>query len=109
MTLPRLLNTEDLSKTVIRGRKIKPKVVVHHSNETNPCRCFVWLFKLYHSVCPNDRPKNANPFTHPKAYLWFAKTLKKLSSSVKHLCLNAGITGYKTIHTLRATAASRIY
>ena len=89
--------------------------MVHHANEKNPSRCYVQLFKLYHSVCPKERPKNAfylTPLTHPKAHLWFTKTPyghNKLSSTVKHLCSKAGITGYKTNHSLRATAASRLY
>ena len=62
-----------------------------------------------------DRPKNAfylTPVTHPKANLWFTKTPyghNKLSSTVKHLCSKAGITGYETNHSLRATATSRLY
>ena len=40
--------TEDLSKNHpggLKGRKVKPKVVLHHANEDNPDRCFVALFK----------------------------------------------------------------
>ena len=99
---------KDLTSSTL---KIYPKT----SPEIKPSRCFVQLFKLYHSVCPKERPKNAfylTPLTHPKANLWFAKTPyghNKLSSTVKHLCSKAGITGYKTNHSLRATAASRLY
>ena len=44
--------TEDLSKNNpggLRGRKHKPKVVVHYTNEANSSRCFV---RLYLSKCP---------------------------------------------------------
>lgn len=42
--------TEEVSKNRpggLKGRKVKPKVVVHHSNIEQPERCFVRLFKLY--------------------------------------------------------------
>ena len=36
---------------------MKPKVVQHYDNPSNPDRCFVRLFKLYQSVLPKDTPK----------------------------------------------------
>ena len=33
----------------------------------------------------------------------------KLASTVKRLCEQAGISGYRTNHSLRATAATRMY
>ena len=53
---------EDISKNRtggLKGRNLKPKVVQRHSNSCNPDKCFVHLFKLYQSLCPPDRPKNA--------------------------------------------------
>ena len=52
---PYLLYTEDVSKKRpggLKGRRLKSKVVRHHANTDNPERCFVWLFKLYTSMCP---------------------------------------------------------
>ena len=47
---PYLKYTEDVSKNRpggIKGRNVKPKIVVHHANTENPERCFVRLFKKY--------------------------------------------------------------
>ncbi len=52
---PYLRYTEDVSKNHpggIKGRKLKPKVVLHHANNDNPDRCFVRLFKKYISLRP---------------------------------------------------------
>ena len=63
--------TEDVSKKRpggLKGRKVKPKVVVHHASLDNPARCFVRLYKLYVSRCPPNRPSNAfylQPLHHP--------------------------------------------
>ena len=43
----------------LKGRKVKPKVVPHHDNPSNPDRCFVRLFKLYQSQLPQNRPSNS--------------------------------------------------
>ena len=54
--------TEDISNNNpggLKGRKMKPKVVVQHENTENPSQCFVHLYKLYISKCPPKRPKGA--------------------------------------------------
>ena len=69
-------------------------------------------YSSYITVCAQRIGQRITPLTHLKANLWFAKTRyhhNKLSSTVKRLCSKAGITGYKTNHSLRATAASRLY
>ena len=52
--------TEDVSKNLqggLKGRKSRPKVVVHHENTNDPSRCFIRLYKLYLSKClQTDRP-----------------------------------------------------
>ena len=51
---PCLIYHEDVSKNHpggLKGRKIKPKVVVHHANIEKPERCSV---RLYHKLCPID-------------------------------------------------------
>ena len=69
---------EDISKNRtggLKGRNLKPKVVQRHSNSSNPDRCFVHLFKLYQSLCPPDRPKNAfylQPVQNPTPCCWFS-------------------------------------
>ena len=94
---------------------MKPKVVIHHSNLENPKRCFVRLFKLYTQLCPENRPPNAfyfQPSNNPSTSCWY--TIKQLGHNTLHkavatICQVAGIEGYKMNHSLRATAATRLY
>ena len=78
---PYLQYTEDISKNNQGGikcrRKRSKKVpkVIHHSNEVNPSRCLVWLFKLYNKLGPKDRPERAfylQPLRKPKKEVWFS-------------------------------------
>ena len=110
--------TEDISKNRpggLKGRKIKPKVVHHYDNPENPERCFVRLFKLYQQLQPPDRSKNAfyfKPLKNPTAHIWFTtKPIghNTLEQTVARLCSAAGIQGFRTNHSLRATAATRLY
>ena len=72
--------TEDVSKNHpggLKGLNVTPKEVIHHSNIGCPERCFVRLYKLYHSLCPPNRPKNAyylQPLRNPKPGCWYAPT-----------------------------------
>ena len=111
--------TEDVSKNRpggIKGRKVKPKIVLHHSNTDNPERCFVRLFKKYIQLCP-DTPTEMSAFylqpaAKPTIDCWYTSkplghnTLTKLLS---RMCKAAGIEGFKTNHSLRATTATRLY
>ena len=115
---PYLLYTEDISKNRpggLKGRKCKPKMVTHYANLDNPSRCFVRIFKKYNSLCPPDRPHNAfylSPLKQPTHDGWFSCVpvgRNKLASVVSTMCKLAGIGGYKTNHSLRATAATRLY
>ena len=115
---PYLLYTEDRSKNNpggLKGRKHKPKVVPHYGNTDNPDRCFVRIFKKYRALCPVDRPNNAfylTPLTKPSDTCWFSCVplgRNKLSNAVASMCKLAGIQGFKTNHSLRATAATRLY
>ena len=59
---PYLKYTEDVSKNQpggIKGRNIKPKVVLHHANTDNTDRCFVRLYKKYIQLCPDSTPSDA--------------------------------------------------
>ena len=50
---PYLKYTEDISKNRpggIKGRNVKPKVVIHHANTENKDRCFLRLYKKYISL-----------------------------------------------------------
>ena len=111
---PFLRYSEDVSKNHpggLNGRKISQKI----ANTTDPDRCFVKLFKLYLSLCPEDAPSDAfylQPLKKPSPTCWFSKQATghmKLDSTVCRLCTKAGIKGHKTNHSLRATATSRLY
>ena len=100
---------EDVSKNRpggIKGRKIKPKIVCHHANNSNPARCFV---KKYQKLVPHDRPSHAfylQPLTKPTQSIWYSKKplgYHTLNNTVAQLCKEAGIPGN---HSLRATAAT---
>ena len=117
---PYLQYTEDISKNHpggLKGRKVKPKVVLHHANTANPDRCFVRLFKLYMSLlmCPRDCPDSAfylGPLKKPREGCWFSVTpvgKNKLAKALSNMCKECGIQGFKTNHSLRATAATRLY
>ena len=110
--------TEDVSKNRpggLKGRKVTPKVVVHHANTKNPDRCFVRLFKRYRELCPEDVPSNAfylQPSRSPTPTCWYSTCPlghTTLGSTVARLCKAADIQGYKTNHSLRATVTSRLY
>ena len=110
--------TEDISKNNpggLKGRKNKPKVVIHHENPSNPSRCFVKLFKLYQNRCPPHRPKDAfylKPLSNPTEKYWYSISPighYTLSQTVARMCKEAGISGFRTNHSLRATTATRLY
>lgn len=64
---------------------------------------------------PKERNNDAfylTPLKKPKPDCWYSGVPlghNKLSSTVKRLCDAGGITGFKTNHSLRATAATRLY
>lgn len=110
--------TEDLSKNNpggLKGRKNKCKVVIHHENISDPQRCFVNLFKLYQSKCPPNRPRDAfylKPLSNPTEQCWYSVCPighYTLSQTVARMCREAGISGFRTNHSLRATTATRLY
>ena len=109
---------EDLSKNHpggLKGRKITPKIVLHHSNTERPERCFVRLFKRFTELCPKDAPPHAfylRPAQSPTSTCWYSTVPlghTTLSNTVARVCKLAGIKGFKTNHSLRATATSRLY
>ena len=115
---PYLNYVEDTSKNRpggLKGRKLKQKTVQHHDNPSNPARCFVRLFKLYQSKLPKDRPSNVfyfQPLKNPTPDCWFSKKPighNALDGTVARLCQGAKIPGYRTNHSLRATAATRLF
>ena len=117
---PHLIYTENISKNNSGGiakRKQEPKVVTHHANLDNPSRCFVQLYKQYIQHCPDPLKRKCNafyltPLKKPKDNIWFSVTPighNTLSKTVGRLCSAAGITGFKTNHSLRVTTATRLF
>ncbi len=115
-----LIYTENVSKNNSGGlaqRKFEPKQVVHHSNTDNPDRCFIRLLQLYLEHCPTlgERKSSAfylTPIRNPKSNIWYSTTPvghNTLNQTVKLLCKEAGIPGYKTNHSLRVTNATRLF
>ena len=110
--------SEDVSKNHpggLKGRNIKPKVVYHHANTSNPQCCFVRLYKRYMELCPPDAPADSfylHPSRSPTATYWFSRRPlghNHLGTIVSKICKSAGIDGFKTNHSLRATSTSRLY
>ena len=117
-TTPYLVYEEDVSKTNQGGlqhRKCEKKQVVHYAHTENPQRCLIRLYKLYQSKCPKDRPDGAfylKPLVNPKTPVWYSKQPvghNTLMNTVHRLCQEAGIEGFFTNHSLRTTAATRLF
>lgn len=109
---------EQVSKTHQGGlndRNKKPKVVDAYENEENKARCIVELFRKYVSHCPSkNRPAALylRPLTKPTTHVWYACQPvghHKLTSMVADICKEGGLGGHRTNHSLRATAATRLY
>ena len=60
-------------------------------------------------TCPSFYLRPYEAFTADKCYKNQAVGLNKLSNVVKDVCRNAGFDGYYTNHSLRSTAATRMY
>ncbi|ESO95566.1 hypothetical protein LOTGIDRAFT_175143 [Lottia gigantea] len=94
-------------------RDLTPKTVEIGPNQENPARCLVRLYEKYMSL----RPKTCNayyvrPLKYPKRDTWYCAVpvgRHTLSGVVKRLCANAGVDGFHTNHSLRATTATRMY
>ena len=109
---------EDMSKNHpggLKGRRMKRKAVKHHANIIKPQQCFVRLLRKYKEMCPTDPKNNAfylQPLKKPTAYRWFSREPlghNKLSQTVQNMCSSAGIHGFRTNHSLRATSATRLF
>ena len=99
----------------LKGRRNSVKEVKQHSNESNPSRCPVRLFKLYNNLCPKNRPEGAfylQPLRNTTSDCWFSVKAMghcALDGMVKKMCESAGIEGFQTNHSLRASTATRLY
>ena len=94
----------------INSKRVNNKEVPHFKNQSNPSRDFVSLYMLY-------RPPEAEflflqSIKRPSGSYWYCNKVvghNALAGTVKRLCSLAGIVGKKTNHSLRATAATRLF
>ena len=99
----------------LKARKLKPKIVQHHDNPNNLSRYFVRLFKLYLSLLPKDKPKNTfyfQPSKIPRPDCWYSNKPighNTLEATASRLCRQAHVPGFRTNHSLRATATTRLF
>ena len=111
--------TEDIglktNKGGLKHRKVQPKVVdVYAISDTR--RCPVRILYKYFCRMPINRKCSAlylRPIpTYTGGDRWFYDApvgVNKLQSIVKTVCRNAGLEGKYTNHSLRSTAATRMY
>ena len=112
-----LVYTENTSKNNQGGlshRKIKPKQVTYYPNKKNPQRCLLRLLRVYlrHRPTECDDSFYLTPLRKLKGNVWYSKVPvghNTLSKTVGRLCKKAGISGYKTNHSLRVTSATRLF
>ena len=98
----------------LKHRKLRPKTVEQHDNPSNPERCIVRIFEKYQSKCPKLKPGSALYLTPKRKVssddeVWYTKTpvgKNTLRKVVQDMCRDAGIEGYKTNHSLRATTCT---
>ena len=110
--------TEDLglktNKGGIKHRKVKAKNVDVYQTD-NLERCPVRILLKYLSMLPNSRNCKClylQPRKKFTATSWFFDKpvgVNTLRDVVKDVCSKAGLFGYYTNHSLRSTAATRMY
>ena len=91
-----------------------PKQVTCYENSENPSRCLVKLFQKYVSQCPSEPTCfYLTPVRKIKNNIfWYSKTPvghNTLAGTVSRICKKAGVSGYKTNHSLRVTSATRLF
>jgi integrase len=113
-----MLFLQDVSKSRSGGLKsFKRPLKVTQAFELPYCRqrCPVRLYELYMSRCPPDRNDDAlylRPLDKYTADRWYCKVpigINTLGSVVSSLCARAGFVGFFSNHSLRATAATRLF
>ena len=75
-------------------------------------RCFVRLFQKYQQLTPVNKPSHAfyvQPLRNPTPSCWYSKKPLGYHTLSNTVYRAAGIHGYKTNHSLRATAATRLF
>ena len=76
--------------------------------------CILYYF-VFHSPTVGTDSSTAfyrSALKCPKPNCWYSNVAvghNKLASTIKRLCEQGGLSGYRTNHSLRATAATRMY
>ena len=85
-------------------------------SEASEVRCPIYIYEKYISHCPKPLEDVSGfylrPLCSPKGDIWFARQpmgRHKLSNVVKEKCARGKLSGYRTNHSLRSTAATRLY
>ena len=79
-----LMTSLRIIKVDLEGWNIKPKVAIHHSNDSNPERCFVRLFRHYRELCPNDAPSHDCYLQPSRIYPNWHMLVFQVSSGMQH-------------------------
>lgn len=98
----------------IQDTKKRPKVVTAHENVSQPQRCVVRLYEKYLSLRPpNIKRFYLRPLAHKmNSAIWYSsqpKGVNKIKKVVTNIMEKANITGKFTNHSLRASAATRLF
>lgn len=112
--------TEDWSKANQGGlqhQHVERKSVEAYEQPANPDRCIVEIYRRYVLHCPTKNrpvPLYLRPLAAPSdnVNVWFACQAvgrTTLAGIVAAICKEGGLTGYRTNHSLRASAATRLY
>ena len=114
-----LLYSEGVSKTMqggLKHRKLTPKVSRAYANVQCPERCVVRIVNNYISRCPKDALEKAfylKPLqNYKKGELWYCSVPlghNTLKNVVQSMMKETGVDGFFTNHSLRATAATRLF
>ncbi len=85
---------------------------------TDSDRCVIQLYKKYVAARPDGNPKCSKDFylrplgkfnSEGIGFSCQPLGIHKIESAIKNLCLEAGITGKRSNHSLRATSATHLY
>ena len=101
----------------LADKNVKPKVVRCYENVANPKRCLVRLYQKYLAKRPShdvkcSRDLYLRPLKNPSEFIWYSCQplgVSTISQVVAKLADMAGLKGFKTNHSLRATAPTRLY
>ena len=107
---------ETFSKTYHGGiahLKRAPKEVIAFENVEKPDRCIIGIFSTYMQHRPNEVKRfYLTPITAPTSNIWYSVQpigINTINKVIPNLCKAANFNGKYTNHSLRATAATRLF